>query len=142
MAKQNDTNKSTSNTFERRLQVLGEVRGWIGIGIAIIVAAITGLKSCEKSSPKSPNDRVWHAHAVVEATSPRVPDVFYLPDVQETPPTDDEVLDVMIPALVQAKKDGLLITDATQPAVQAIRKRWPDMPLKVAKARVTRLRLL
>jgi hypothetical protein len=57
-------------------------------------------------------------------------------------PTDDEVLDVMVPALVQAKKDGLSITDATQPAVDAIRKRWPDVPLKSAKARVMRLRLL
>lgn len=57
-------------------------------------------------------------------------------------PTDDEVLDVMVPALVQAKKDGLSITDATPYAVDAIRRRWPDMPLKSAKARVTRLRIL
>lgn len=57
-------------------------------------------------------------------------------------PSDDEVLDVIIPTLVLAKKDGVSLTDATQPAVQAIRRRWPNMPLKSAKARVTRLRIL
>ncbi len=61
---------------------------------------------------------------------------------KEAQPTDAEVLDVMIPALVQAKKDGVSLTDATQPAIDAIRRRWPDMPLKSAKARVTRLRIL
>lgn len=57
-------------------------------------------------------------------------------------PPDDEVLDVMVPTLVQAKKDGVSLTDATPLAVAAIRRRWPDMSIKSAKAKVTRLRLL
>ena len=57
-------------------------------------------------------------------------------------PTDAEVLDVIVPVLVQSKKDGKTTLDATPLAVDAVRERWPDMPLKTVRAKVTRLRVI
>lgn len=61
---------------------------------------------------------------------------------KQSQPTDSEVLDVIIPVLVQSKKEGRPLTEATQPAVVAIKKRWPNVSMKSAKAKVTRLRIL
>ena len=50
------------------------------------------------------------------------------------------MLDVIVPVLVRAKKDGLTTLQATPLAVDALRDRWPEMPLKKARAKVTSLR--
>jgi hypothetical protein len=55
-------------------------------------------------------------------------------------PTDVEMLDVIVPVLVPHKKQGKTTLEATEPAVEALRRRWPGMPLKTARSKVTRLR--
>lgn len=59
---------------------------------------------------------------------------------KKSDPTDAEVIDVIIPVLAEARKNGTSHLDAGAMAMDALRKRWPDMPLKRAKAKVTRLR--
>jgi hypothetical protein len=57
-------------------------------------------------------------------------------------PTNAEVLDVIIPVLVQLKKEGKRLTEAAPLAIAAVRKRQPDVSIKSALAKVTRLRIL
>ncbi len=57
-------------------------------------------------------------------------------------PSDAEFLDVIVPILVQAKLEGVGLTDAGERAVTEVRKAWPKMGLKRVKAAVTRLRIL
>lgn len=57
-------------------------------------------------------------------------------------PTNAEVLDVIIPVLVQSKKEGKPTLEATPLAVDAVLERWPQIGLKAARAKVTRLRIL
>ncbi len=57
-------------------------------------------------------------------------------------PSDREMLEVIISVLVDAQLAGIPTIDSTEGAVKALRERWPEMPLKVARAAVTRLRIL
>ncbi len=58
----------------------------------------------------------------------------------ERNPTDNEMRDVIVPILLECRKDGMSFVDATEVAVNALREHWPKMPLRLARAAVTRLR--
>ena len=55
-------------------------------------------------------------------------------------PTDAEILDVIIPVLVEARKAHVRHLDAGVMAKDALRKKWPNMSIKTARAKVMRLR--
>jgi hypothetical protein len=62
--------------------------------------------------------------------------------LKQPKPNDTELLDVIIPVLVKAKLEGIGLTVAGERAVQAVRKVFPQMSPKRARAAVTRLRIL
>lgn len=57
-------------------------------------------------------------------------------------PSDAEILDVIIPILIQAKLEGIGLTVAGDRAVLEVRRVFPKFDIKRAKAAVTRLRIL
>lgn len=54
--------------------------------------------------------------------------------------TENEMRDVIVATLLACRKNGISYIDATEFAVDALRKHWPKMPLRMARAAVTRLR--
>jgi len=56
-------------------------------------------------------------------------------------PTDEEMLAVLRPILTDRKVLRIPYRDTEEPCQRALRERWPDMPLKKARAAVLRLRL-
>jgi len=57
-------------------------------------------------------------------------------------PSDAEIIDVIVPILTDARKIGISHLEAGTLAMDALRERWPEMPIKTARAKVTRLRIL
>jgi len=56
-------------------------------------------------------------------------------------PTDEEMLAVIRPILVDDKVRRMPVMDSGEPCTNALRERWPQISLKKARSAVRRLRL-
>jgi len=56
-------------------------------------------------------------------------------------PTDEEMLAVLQPILTDRDVTRIPYRAPNEPCQKALRQRWPEMPLKKARAAVLRLRL-